>query len=117
MSQPEGAAVTPADAPLAALRGPLDDRLTVVDMHATTRSQNQSIARRAMLAGSLLVSARWRAGPAAWARGGHRGVMVVLDAPHVNFVPLVSAINMLRAVPVDCDTIVTARDLGIRFGD
>jgi ATP-dependent phosphofructokinase / diphosphate-dependent phosphofructokinase len=48
---------------------------------------------------------------------GHRGVMVALDPPHVNFVPLVSAINKLRYVPVDCDTIVTARDLGISFGD
>ena len=48
---------------------------------------------------------------------GHRGVMVALDPPHVNFVPLVSAINKLRNVPIDCDTIVTARDLGISFGD
>jgi 6-phosphofructokinase 1 len=35
----------------------------------------------------------------------------------VNFVPLVSAINKLRTVPIDCDTIITARDLGISFGD
>jgi ATP-dependent phosphofructokinase / diphosphate-dependent phosphofructokinase len=48
---------------------------------------------------------------------GHRGVMVALDPPHVNFVPLVSAINKLRNVPVDCDTVVTARDLGISFGE
>ena len=48
---------------------------------------------------------------------GHRGVMVALDPPHVNFVPLVSAINKLRTVPIDCDTIVTGRDLGISFGD
>ena len=48
---------------------------------------------------------------------GHRGVMVALEPPHVNFVPLVSAINKMRTVPIDCDTIVTARDLGICFGD
>ena len=48
---------------------------------------------------------------------GHRGVMVALDPPHVHFVPLVSAINKLRTVPIDCDTIVTARDLGVCFGD
>jgi 6-phosphofructokinase 1 len=48
---------------------------------------------------------------------GQRGVMVALDPPSVNFVPLVSAINKLRTVPVDCDTVVTARDLGINFGD
>jgi ATP-dependent phosphofructokinase / diphosphate-dependent phosphofructokinase len=48
---------------------------------------------------------------------GHRGVMVALEPPHVNFVPLVSAINKLRNVPIDCDTIMTGRDLGISFGD
>ena len=48
---------------------------------------------------------------------GQRGVMVALDPPSVNFVPLVSAINKLRTVPLDCDTVVTARDLGIVFGD
>jgi ATP-dependent phosphofructokinase / diphosphate-dependent phosphofructokinase len=48
---------------------------------------------------------------------GHRGVMVALDPPNVNFVPLVSAINKMRTVPLDCDTIVSGRDLGVCFGD
>jgi hypothetical protein len=43
--------------------------------------------------------------------------MVVLDSPRVNFVPHVSAIDKLRTVPVDCDTIVPVRDLGISSGD
>jgi 6-phosphofructokinase 1 len=43
--------------------------------------------------------------------------MVALDPPVVNFVPLVSATRKLRTVPLDCDTILAGRDLGICFGD
>ena len=48
---------------------------------------------------------------------GHRGVMVALDPPVVNFVPLLSALNKMRSVPPDCDTIAAGRDLGVCFGD
>ena len=48
---------------------------------------------------------------------GHRGVMVALQPPVVNYVPLVSAVSKMRTVPLDCDTILAARDLGISFGD
>jgi ATP-dependent phosphofructokinase / diphosphate-dependent phosphofructokinase len=48
---------------------------------------------------------------------GHRGVMVALQPPVVNYVPLVSAVKKMRTVPLDCDTILAARDLGICFGD
>jgi ATP-dependent phosphofructokinase / diphosphate-dependent phosphofructokinase len=48
---------------------------------------------------------------------GHRGVMVALDPPVVNFVPLVSAVSKMRNVPLDCDTILAGRDLGVCFGD
>jgi phosphofructokinase-like protein len=48
---------------------------------------------------------------------GQRGVMVALQSPRVSYVPLVSAISEMRVVPLDCDTILAARDLGISFGD
>jgi 6-phosphofructokinase 1 len=48
---------------------------------------------------------------------GHNGVMVALDPPVVTYVPLVGATHRMKSVPPDCDTIVTARDLGINFGD
>jgi len=48
---------------------------------------------------------------------GHRGVMVALQPPVVNFVPLVSAVRRMRTVPLDCDTMVSGRDLGVCFGD
>jgi len=48
---------------------------------------------------------------------GHNGVMVALDPPNVTYVPLVGATQRMKSVPPDCDTILTARDLGINFGD
>jgi 6-phosphofructokinase 1 len=43
--------------------------------------------------------------------------MVALDPPKVRAVPMSSAIERMKSVPLDCDTIQTARDLGISFGD
>ena len=48
---------------------------------------------------------------------GHDGVMVALDPPTVTYVPLSDAVYRMKNVPPDCDTILTARDLGINFGD
>jgi 6-phosphofructokinase 1 len=48
---------------------------------------------------------------------GHDGVMVALNPPTVTYVPLSDATAKMKTVPPDCDTILTARDLGISFGD
>ena len=48
---------------------------------------------------------------------GHYNVMVALDPPTVRHVPLASAIDRLKTVPLDCDTILTARELGMCLGD
>jgi phosphofructokinase-like protein len=48
---------------------------------------------------------------------GESGVMVALDPPTVRYVPLEEAISRMRTVPLDCDTLLTARDMGINFGD
>ncbi len=45
------------------------------------------------------------------------GCMVALDPPMVRYVPLSSAIKRMKTVPLDCDTMQTARELGISFGD
>jgi 6-phosphofructokinase 1 len=52
----------------------------------------------------------------ALADGGF-GSMVALDPPTVRYVPLSSAIKRMKTVPLDCDTMCTARELGISFGD
>ncbi len=48
---------------------------------------------------------------------GQSGVMVALDPPTVKYVPLAEATSRMKMVPLDCDTMLTARDLGICFGD
>lgn len=48
---------------------------------------------------------------------GRNGVMVALHPPDVEYVPLAEATNRLKTVPITGDTVLTARDLGINFGD
>ncbi len=48
---------------------------------------------------------------------GENGIMVGLQPPDVIYVPLDEATRRLKTVPLDGDTILTARDLGINFGD
>ena len=45
------------------------------------------------------------------------GVMVALDPPTVRTVPLEDAVQRMKSVPLDSDTVLTARELGISFGD
>lgn len=48
---------------------------------------------------------------------GHHGVMVALDPPTVDYVPLAEVTRRQKTVPLDCDSMLTARDMGICFGD
>ncbi|KAF0243974.1 MAG: hypothetical protein FD180_2909 [Planctomycetota bacterium] len=48
---------------------------------------------------------------------GRSGIMVALDPPNVRYVPLEEATKRMKSVPLDCDSMKTARDLGICFGD
>ncbi len=48
---------------------------------------------------------------------GQSGIMVALAPPRVNYVPLEEATNRMKTVPLESDSILTARDLGICFGD
>jgi 6-phosphofructokinase 1 len=48
---------------------------------------------------------------------GHTGIMVALAPPTVEYVPLIDATHRQKLVPLDSDTMLTARDLGICFGD
>jgi ATP-dependent phosphofructokinase / diphosphate-dependent phosphofructokinase len=45
------------------------------------------------------------------------GTMVALDPPEIHAVPLEDAIRQIKTVPVNSDTVRTARDLGISFGN
>ena len=48
---------------------------------------------------------------------GKVNVMVALAPPTVKTIPLTEAIERMNTVPLDCDSITTARDLGICLGD
>ena len=48
---------------------------------------------------------------------GQFNVMVALNPPNVDLVPLAECTRFIKTVPVDGDTIATARDIGIEFGD
>jgi len=64
-----------------------------------------------------LISSRFGAAAVRALDQGQTGVMVALDPPTVRYVPLYQATRRMKTVPLHCDTILTARDLGISFGD
>ncbi len=64
-----------------------------------------------------LISLRFGAAAVRALAAGKSGVMVALDPPTVRYVPLADATERMKRVPVDCDTIRTARELGICLGD
>jgi 6-phosphofructokinase 1 len=64
-----------------------------------------------------LISLRFGAAAVRCLAAGESGVMVALDPPRVRTVRLEKATKRMKVVPLDCDTMVTARDLGICFGD
>jgi phosphofructokinase-like protein len=45
------------------------------------------------------------------------GVMVALQPPTITAIPLAEALAHPKLVPLDCDTILTARDIGVCLGD
>jgi 6-phosphofructokinase 1 len=64
-----------------------------------------------------LLSLRFGAAAVRALAEGHSGIMVALDPPTVRYVPLKTVAGRMKSVPLDCDTILTARELGISFGD
>jgi 6-phosphofructokinase 1 len=64
-----------------------------------------------------LLSLRFGAAAVRALAEGQSGVMVALDPPTVRYGPLSQATSRMKLVPLDCDTMLTARDLGISFGD
>jgi 6-phosphofructokinase 1 len=48
---------------------------------------------------------------------GEFGVMVAYTPPGLSRVPLANVVGRTKTVPLDSDTLQTARDLGINLGD
>jgi phosphofructokinase-like protein len=64
-----------------------------------------------------LISLRFGAAAVRALEAGESNVMVALDPPDVKLIPLAEAASRSKTVPLDSDTVQTARDLGICFGD
>ena len=64
-----------------------------------------------------VLGTRFGAAAARLVRKGAFGRMVALIPPDVESVPIAEAISRVKTVPVDCDTIESARENGISFGD
>lgn len=64
-----------------------------------------------------LISLRFGAATIRCLAKGKLGTMVALDPPTIKAVPLENVVGKTKSVPLDCDTIITARSLGICFGD
>jgi 6-phosphofructokinase 1 len=64
-----------------------------------------------------MLSLRFGAAAVRLAEEGRWGSMVAYDPPEMTAVPLGEAVASLKTVPIDGDTVRTARELGISFGD
>ena len=64
-----------------------------------------------------LLSLRFGAAAVRALEEGETGIMVALDPPTVKYVPLDVATRRMKSVPLDCDSMLTARDMGICFGE
>ena len=64
-----------------------------------------------------LIALRFGAAAVRMVEAGRFGTMVALHPPEVRAVPLEEAIAHIKRVPVNGDIIITARDMGISFGD
>jgi 6-phosphofructokinase 1 len=93
------------------------------ELEAITGKETRAVTLGHLLRGGTptsfdrLLSLRFGAASMRALDEGQSGIMVALDPPAVNYVPLDQSISRMKTVPLDCDTVLTARDLGIVFGD
>lgn len=64
-----------------------------------------------------LISLRFGAAATRALAAGHDGIMIAIDPPYILHVPLSEIAGRMKRVPMASDTVQTARELGICFGD
>ena len=93
------------------------------ELEALTGRESRTVVLGHLLRGGSptsfdrLVALRFGAAAVRGLEEGLSAVMVSLNPPTVCYEPLKAAIQRMKTVPLDNDTMVSARDLGIRFGD
>jgi ATP-dependent phosphofructokinase / diphosphate-dependent phosphofructokinase len=93
------------------------------ELHVLTGKETRHVVLGHLLRGGTpttfdrLISLRFGAAAVRALAEGRSGVMVALDPPTVRYVPLDQATRRMKTVPLDCDTILTARELGVCLGD
>ena len=93
------------------------------DLQALTGKEARSVVLGHLLRGGSpttfdrLISLRFGAAAVRALAEGQSGVMVALDPPTVRYVPLKKVAGRMKQVPLNCDTMLTGRELGICFGD
>lgn len=92
-------------------------------LHARTAKDTRVVVLGHLLRGGSptafdrLAALRFGAAAVRALADGQSGVMVALAYPNVNYVPLNEVAGRMKAVPLDGDTLQTARDIGICLGD
>jgi 6-phosphofructokinase 1 len=93
------------------------------ELEARTGRESRTVVLGHLLRGGSptsfdrLVAMRFGAAAVRALEEGLSAVMVSLQPPIVRFEPLKAAVSRMKTVPLDGDTMESARDLGIRFGD
>ena len=102
--------------------GGVGERVTA-ELEAMTGKEARCVVLGHLLRGGTpttfdrLLSLRFGAAAVRALAEGQSGVMVALDPPTVKYVRLEDATRRMKVVPLDCDSVRTARELGISFGD
>jgi ATP-dependent phosphofructokinase / diphosphate-dependent phosphofructokinase len=93
------------------------------DLQTLTGKETRSVVLGHLLRGGSpttfdrLIALRFGAAAVRALVEGQSGVMVALDPPTVRYVPLKKVAGRMKKVPLNCDTMLTGRELGICFGD
>jgi 6-phosphofructokinase 1 len=93
------------------------------DLETATGKESRAVVLGHLLRGGSptsfdrLVALRFGAAAVRALDSGQSAVMVSLAPPTVRYEPLGEVVKRMKTVSLESDTIVTARDLGISFGD
>ncbi len=106
----------------AARLGGIGERVADEIQRATGRETRHVILGHLLRGGTpttfdRLISLRFGAAAVRALASGRSGIMVALDPPRVRYVPLAEATERMKTVPLDSDTVMTARELGVCLGD